>query len=529
VLVQRGAAVQIERDRDIPPVMSMLLGNEELLTTMSLRARALDGRMPRGTSRASSSAGSGTRNPSNAESRHENRLIYWAYLLGAAIQPPSAAAARYWVGPAQRRPILFLEPARRQAVWITSVKFTWAAVSNPPRQPFAAWPARFSVLRQNLVDFFRYLRPDTREVRRIVSIEHVDYLTETYRAGGGLVVGHRALRQLGTGRGGGGNLGLKVNALELPQPIAKLNRLFQASGDGGGINFDLRTGSRRWASCAGSSAARWSPSLATAISAAANAHCLDFFGRPAPCPAGRPGWRSTRAPDRRRFPDRQVAIRSCCGSIPDRTAAGSTENEIRGKIARILEKKLANGLINGLFSTRSGGGRTANSRQSVTIYDHTADRARQRACIIIPAFNEARGLRLVVCRARAHCPDVVVLDDGSSDRTAATAEAAGATVVRHPQNRGKGVALQTGFAYARERGFDIAITWTPMGSTIRMNSRFLERMRAPAFRVEGNRMADAADMPRVRRWTNQFMSWMLSGPCGSTCRIPNRGYRLFPL
>ncbi len=41
VLVQRGAAVQIERDRDIPPVMSMLLGNEELLTTMSLRARAL--------------------------------------------------------------------------------------------------------------------------------------------------------------------------------------------------------------------------------------------------------------------------------------------------------------------------------------------------------------------------------------------------------------------------------------------------------------------------------------------------------
>ncbi len=158
-----------------------------------------------------------------------------------------------------------------------------------------------------------------------------------------------------------------------------------------------------------------------------------------------------------------------------------------------------------------------------------ADRARQRACIIIPAFNEAARIAAVVCRAKAHCPDVVVVDDGSSDRTAATAEAAGATVVRHPQNRGKGVALQTGFAYARERGFDIAITLDADGQHNPDEiPRFLEAYARTGIPVLiGNRMADAADMPRVRRWTNQFMSWMLSRAMRQYVPDTQCGYRLF--
>jgi len=73
-----------------------------------------------------------------------------------------------------------------------------------------------------------------------------------------------------------------------------------------------------------------------------------------------------------------------------------------------------------------------------------------RVVAIIPAYNEERTIGSVVLRAMAHVNDVVVVDDGSTDATAQIAEAAGAIVVRHKRNRGKGAALNTGFYKARE-------------------------------------------------------------------------------
>ncbi|WP_406831853.1 glycosyltransferase family 2 protein [Pedococcus sp. KACC 23699] len=68
--------------------------------------------------------------------------------------------------------------------------------------------------------------------------------------------------------------------------------------------------------------------------------------------------------------------------------------------------------------------------------------------LVIPLYNEARVIAEVVATARAVFPRVVCVDDGSSDASAAEAEAAGAVVVRHPVNLGQGAALQTGFSYA---------------------------------------------------------------------------------
>jgi glycosyltransferase involved in cell wall biosynthesis len=68
--------------------------------------------------------------------------------------------------------------------------------------------------------------------------------------------------------------------------------------------------------------------------------------------------------------------------------------------------------------------------------------------VVVPAFNEEGHVAKVVSVLRAEFPRVVVVDDGSTDRTAELARAAGATVVRHPSNLGQGAALQTGFAYA---------------------------------------------------------------------------------
>ena len=78
--------------------------------------------------------------------------------------------------------------------------------------------------------------------------------------------------------------------------------------------------------------------------------------------------------------------------------------------------------------------------------------------VLIPAYNEARRVAGVVTGARAHLP-VLVVDDGSTDDTAARAEAAGAAVLRQTPNRGKGAALRAGFPVgAIDEGYDAVLT-----------------------------------------------------------------------
>jgi glycosyltransferase involved in cell wall biosynthesis len=75
---------------------------------------------------------------------------------------------------------------------------------------------------------------------------------------------------------------------------------------------------------------------------------------------------------------------------------------------------------------------------------------------VVPAYNEAATVGAVVRAIREHAPqfDVVVIDDGSTDGTGELAEAAGARVIRHPFNLGIGGAVQSGFTYALEAGYD---------------------------------------------------------------------------
>ena len=78
---------------------------------------------------------------------------------------------------------------------------------------------------------------------------------------------------------------------------------------------------------------------------------------------------------------------------------------------------------------------------------------------IVPAFNEEDSVVRVIDEIRAFDPEleIVVVDDGSTDRTSAVAEARGAHVLRLPFNIGIGGAVQTGFRYAFERGFQLAV------------------------------------------------------------------------
>jgi len=82
-----------------------------------------------------------------------------------------------------------------------------------------------------------------------------------------------------------------------------------------------------------------------------------------------------------------------------------------------------------------------------------------RRIAIVPALNEERSIGAVIAEIRAADPefDVIVIDDGSTDRTGAVAAENGAQVITLPFNVGIGGAVQTGYLYARDHDFDVAV------------------------------------------------------------------------
>lgn len=113
---------------------------------------------------------------------------------------------------------------------------------------------------------------------------------------------------------------------------------------------------------------------------------------------------------------------------------------------------------------------------------------------MLAAHNEDRTIADIVRGARAVVSAVVVVDDASTDRTAAEAEAAGATVVRHPKQKGYDGALKTGFTYAAERGFEYLATLDADGQH---DPRLLESILLPL--VEGKADVVVGYRPRPAR------------------------------
>ena len=84
--------------------------------------------------------------------------------------------------------------------------------------------------------------------------------------------------------------------------------------------------------------------------------------------------------------------------------------------------------------------------------------SRKGVIAILPAFNEEISIGSMVLHAREYAERVIVVDDGSSDHTAKIARFAGAEVISHPKNKGKGAALKTGFDLAGQNGAKVIVT-----------------------------------------------------------------------
>lgn len=79
-----------------------------------------------------------------------------------------------------------------------------------------------------------------------------------------------------------------------------------------------------------------------------------------------------------------------------------------------------------------------------------------KVAVLLPAYNEEVAIASMILLSSKYADEVIVIDDGSTDRTKEVSELAGATILSHNRNKGKGVALKTGFEYAKD--FDIIVT-----------------------------------------------------------------------
>ena len=157
--------------------------------------------------------------------------------------------------------------------------------------------------------------------------------------------------------------------------------------------------------------------------------------------------------------------------------------------------------------------------------------SRLRVVAVIAAFNEGPHIGEVVLGTRPHVDTVIVVDDGSTDGTVAAAQAAGAEVVRHEVNRGKGVAVRSGLAAVRGRGFSHVLLMD--GDLQHRPSDVPSLVEAAAAGdadvIVGARSFDRAQMPASRYWSNVIGSWALGRLVGVAVSDTQSGFRLIRL
>jgi glycosyltransferase involved in cell wall biosynthesis len=156
----------------------------------------------------------------------------------------------------------------------------------------------------------------------------------------------------------------------------------------------------------------------------------------------------------------------------------------------------------------------------------------QRRVAIVPALNEEHAVPTVIDELRAFDPafDIVVVDDGSVDRTAEVAAAKGARVLRLPFNLGIGGAVQTGFRFAFEHGYDIAVRVDGDGQH---DPSQLDRVLAPVLSGEadivvGSRFVADSDgyrSSRTRRLGIRLLAQVVSRIVGQRVTDTTSGFQ----
>jgi glycosyltransferase involved in cell wall biosynthesis len=162
--------------------------------------------------------------------------------------------------------------------------------------------------------------------------------------------------------------------------------------------------------------------------------------------------------------------------------------------------------------------------------ENAGARVQDRSSIaaVIPAYGEEKHIGDVVRRTRQQLDHVLVVDDGSNDQTAARAREAGAEVIVHPQNRGKGEAIKTGLRHWLDRQFTYVVILDADGQHLPEEiDRFVNAASTlDAQLFIGTRMNDLSGMPPLRRIVNRYMSKRISRTCGQKIPDTQCGFRM---
>jgi glycosyltransferase involved in cell wall biosynthesis len=152
---------------------------------------------------------------------------------------------------------------------------------------------------------------------------------------------------------------------------------------------------------------------------------------------------------------------------------------------------------------------------------------RTSVAAIIPAYFEEKHVADVVERTLRQVDNVLVVDDGSTDATAENARAAGAVVIKHERNLGKGESIKTGLRHWLERGFQHVIILDADGQHLPEEiARFIAAAPGGADLLIGTRMRDVRTMPLVRRIVNRYMSRRISRVCKQDVPDTQCGFRM---
>ncbi len=145
---------------------------------------------------------------------------------------------------------------------------------------------------------------------------------------------------------------------------------------------------------------------------------------------------------------------------------------------------------------------------------------------LIPAYNEEKTIAQVVTRTLPHVETVVVIDDGSADATSIEAARAGAVVLKHKVNFGKGAALKTGCEYALQQGAQKIVVLDADGQhDPKEIPKFIEALEQHDIIFSYRQVPDS--MPLMMRFGNSFINLALRAMYGINIQDSQCGYRAF--
>ncbi len=149
--------------------------------------------------------------------------------------------------------------------------------------------------------------------------------------------------------------------------------------------------------------------------------------------------------------------------------------------------------------------------------------------LLIPAYNVAANLGDLIEEALKYIPaqNIIVVDDGSTDRTSQIARRFGVELLSHDKNQGKGAALLNGFNYLIKRGVEWVITIDgDMQHDPAMLPDFIAKAESGRYDIVIGARRLAGNMPWDRRFSNWSTSWLLSLVTGRKIKDSQSGYRL---